>query len=177
MYNILIKYCLLAILITAFTNCNMYSFTGASIPAEAQTISVQYFPNKALNVNPELSYIFTEKLKDYFIEQTSLKLIENSGDLNFSGEIMSYEIKPIGIKSNEQASKNRLKISIKVNFTNYYENSKSFEEKFSRYRDYESNINLSDTDANTGKSIELNLIQEIVNELAEDVFNKAVVNW
>ena len=63
MYNILIKYCLLAIIITTFTNCNMYSFTGASIPAEAQTISVQYFPNKALNVNPELSYIFTEKLK------------------------------------------------------------------------------------------------------------------
>ena len=42
--------------------------------------------------------MFTEKLKDYFIEQTSLKLIENSGDLNFSGEIMSYEIKPIGLR-------------------------------------------------------------------------------
>ena len=177
MYNILIKYCLLAMIITTLINCNMYSFTGASIPTEAKTISVQYFPNKALNVNPELSYIFTEKLKDYFIEQTSLKLIENSGDLNFSGEITVYEIKPIGIKSNEQASKNRLNISIQVKFTNHYENSKSFEEKFSRYRDYESNINLSDTDPNTGKSIELNLIQEIVDELAEDVFNKAVVNW
>ncbi len=177
MYNILIKYCLLAIIITTFTNCNMYSFTGASIPAEAQTISVQYFPNKALNVNPELSYIFTEKLKDYFIEQTSLKLIETSGDLNFSGEITTYEIKPIGIKSNEQASKNRLNISIQVNFTNHYDNSKNFEENFSRYRDYESNINLTDTDSNTGESIELNLIQEIVNELAEDIFNKAVVNW
>ncbi|MEE2954329.1 MAG: LptE family protein [Bacteroidota bacterium] len=155
----------------------MYSFTGASIPAEAKTISVQYFSNKALTVHPTLSYTFTEKLKDYFIEQTSLKLIKSTGDLEFSGEIVSYQIKPIGIKADETASKNRLNIKVKVRFTNHYDSNKNFEEQFNRYRDYESSLNLSDEDIDTGESIEVNLIKEIVNELVEDVFNKAVVNW
>jgi hypothetical protein len=38
-----------------------------------------------------------------------------------------------------------------------------------RYRDYESSQNISD--------IESALIEEITNELAEDIFNKAFVNW
>ena len=43
----------LLILIAVFvlTGCGIYSFTGASIPAEAKTVSIQYFPNNANLVN------------------------------------------------------------------------------------------------------------------------------
>ena len=63
----------LLILIAVFvlTGCGIYSFTGASIPAEAKTVSIQYFPNNANLVNPMLSDVITNTLRDYFMNQTT----------------------------------------------------------------------------------------------------------
>ena len=153
----------------SFTSCGIYSFTGASIPTDAKTISVNYFNNKAAIVQPSLSQVFTEKLKDMFLEQTNLSISENEGDLIFSGFISKYQIRPIAIKANETADKNRLTISVKVTYNNSLDSENNFEQTFSRYRDYDSTQNISD--------IENTLIEAITNELAEDVFNKAFVNW
>ena len=49
-------------IISSITSCGVYSFTGASIPPEAKTVSVQFFPNRALLVEPTLSPIFTDIL-------------------------------------------------------------------------------------------------------------------
>jgi len=152
----------------SLNSCGFYSFTGASIPNEAKTISVKYFNNKAATVQPNLSQIFTERLKDIFLEQTNLSLIENEGDLNFSGYVSKYQIKPMAIKADETAGKNRLTISVKVIYTSL-DPENNFEQTFSRYRDYDSTQSISD--------IENNLIEEITDELAEDIFNKAFVNW
>jgi hypothetical protein len=158
------------ILLSIFlTSCGIYSFTGASIPSEAKTVSVQYFNNKAATVQPTLSQVFTERLKDMFLEQTNLTLSENEGDLSFSGHISKYQIKPMAIKANETAGQNRLTIAVKVTYNNSFDAENNFEKTFSRYRDYDSSQNISD--------IESTLIEEITNELAEDVFNKAFVNW
>ena len=151
------------------TSCGIYSFTGASIPAEAKTVSVQYFGNKSATVQATLSQVFTERLKDVFVEQTNLTLSENEGDLAFSGYISRYQIKPMAIKADETAGQNRLTISVKVTYHNSFDAKSSFEQTFSRYRDYESSQNISD--------IESVLIEGITNELAEDIFNKAFVNW
>jgi hypothetical protein len=153
----------------SIASCGIYSFTGASIPSEAKTVSVQYFNNKSATVQPTLSQVFTERLKDIFLEQTNLTLSENEGDLSFRGHISKYQIKPMAIKANETAGKNRLTIAIKVTYNNSFNAENNFEKTFSRYRDYDSAQNISD--------IESNLIEEITNELAEDVFNKAFVNW
>ena len=161
---------ILTILISiSITSCGIYSFTGASIPTEAKTISVDYFTNKAANVQPSLSQVFTEILKDMFLEQTNLSLSENEGDLRFSGYISEYQIKPMAIKANETAGKNRLTISVKVTYNNSLDAKNNFENTFSRFLDYDSAQNISD--------IENSLIEEITNELTEDVFNKAFVNW
>ena len=161
---------LLAIVLAAFLSaCGFYSFTGASISPDVKTVSVQYFPNRAATIQPTLSQVFTERLKDYFLEQTNLSLEADVGDLNFSGEIVKYEIKPIAIQANEQAAQNRLTIVVKVKFENTKDESKNFEQKFSRYADYDSSQSLA--------NVEEDLIEQITNELAEDIFNKAVVNW
>ena len=161
---------LLAIVLAAFLSaCGFYSFTGASISPDVKTVSVQYFPNRAATIQPTLSQVFTERLKDYFLEQSNLSLEADGGDLNFSGEIVKYEIKPIAIQANEQSAQNRLTISVKVKFENTKDESKNFEQKFSRYADYDSSQSLA--------NVEEDLIEQITNELAEDIFNKAVVNW
>ena len=64
---------------------------------------------------------------------------------------------------------NRLTVTIKVRFTNNIDPEANFEQQFSRYRDYPASRDFS--------SVESSLVGEIVTELCEDVFNKAVVNW
>lgn len=156
-------------LILLVVSCGVYSFTGASIPTEAKTISVQYISNKAVIVQPSLSQVITDGLIDAFAGQTNLDITENEGDLSFSGYITKYQIKPMAIKANETASQNRLTIAIKIKYNNSFDDKQNFETTFSRYRDYAGSENIVD--------VEDGLIEEISKELIEDVFNKAFVNW
>lgn len=146
-----------------------YSFTGASIPPEAEYVSVQYFPNKASIVNPDLSQYFTEELRDRFTSQTRLQLTDGTGDLNFEGYISDYSVKPIAIQGDETAAKNRLTITVKVKYTNIIDPKQDFDISFSAYDDYESSESLD--------AVEDDLMETIVNQLTEDIFNKSVANW
>ena len=164
------RYIINIILASIFlVSCGIYSFTGASIPSEAKTVSVQYITTKATNTPASLNQTITEGLKDAFLAQTNLDLTENEGDLAFSGEITKYQVKPMAIKANEIAGQNRLTIGIKIKYNNSFDDKQSFENSFNRYRDFDSSENLAD--------VEDVLIEEITKELIEDVFNKAFVNW
>lgn len=149
--------------------CGIYSFTGASIPPEAETVTIRYFPNKAALVNPNLSQTMTDALKDRFQSQTTLKLQDVGGDLYFEGEITAYGTKPVAIQGNDQAAMNRLTITVKVKFVNRFDEKAGFETSFSRYEDYDSNQSLS--------AVEDQLVEQIVEYLVDDIFNKSVVNW
>ena len=149
--------------------CGFYSFTGASIPAEAKTVSVQYFPNQAQLINPTLSNDFTTALRDAMMNQTSLDMVESGGDLAFEGEIVDYRTTPVAITAGQTAALNRLTITVNVRFVNVFDETKSFETKFSHYEDYP-----SDQDLN---SVQESLTGTIIEALVEDVFNKALVNW
>lgn len=146
-----------------------YSFTGASISPEIKTVAIQNFPNRAPNFQPILSQEFTETLKDKFSSQTSLHLTNGIGDLNFEGEIRDYKVEPLAIQPNQTASLNRLTISVRVKFSNSKNPKLDFDTSFSRFEDYESTKSLD--------SVEKELIKQIVKQLVDDIFNRAVVNW
>lgn len=157
------------LMITGFSSCKMYSFTGASIHPQAKTISIETFPNLAPMVNPTLSQEFTDALQDKFQSQTSLTVVTSSGDYEIEGEIVGYTTSPMAIQGNETAALNRLSITVNVRFTNKFSEKDSFEQRFSRYVDYDSSRNLSE--------VEQELVKQINEVLVEDIFNKAVVNW
>ncbi|MBR1785514.1 MAG: LptE family protein [Bacteroidales bacterium] len=146
-----------------------YSFTGASIPPGAKTISVATFPNYASTVNPQLSQKLSDDLRQMFASQTSLSVSDDEGDLRVSGEITGYDTRASALSSSDEVSMNRLTITIKVHFVNTVDPEADFDQQFSRYRDYAASQDFS--------SVESGLVAEIVSELCEDVFNKAVVNW
>ena len=146
-----------------------YSFTGASIPPEAKTISVETFPNYASTVNPQLSQKLTDDLIQMFSSQTSLDVTNSDGDLQLSGEITGYETRASALSASDEVSMNRLTITIKVKFVNTKDPEADFEQQFSRYRDYAATLDFA--------AVENGLMNEIVTELCEDIFNKAVVNW
>jgi hypothetical protein len=65
-----------------------------------------------------LSRELTEKLKDKIQGQTVLKLVNESGDVQFEGEISNYSVTPAAITGDNVAAKNRLTISIRVKYSN-----------------------------------------------------------
>jgi hypothetical protein len=146
-----------------------YSFTGASISPSVKSISVSYLPNNSLLVQPTLSRKLTEAIRDKFTSQSNLNLVNANGDLNIAGEITGYTTEPVAISGEQQSLMQRLKITVNIRFTNKIDPKQDFETSFSRYQDYDSRKRLSE--------VEESLIDVINDELAQDVFNKAVVNW
>lgn len=160
---------MLLIFLFFFNSCGIYSFTGASIPPGAKTVSVQYFPNKAPLIEPSLSSTFTNALRDIFTTQTNLRMVSKSGDLALEGEITDYSITPQAIQSNQTAASNRLSVTVNVRYTDKLDPTKDFETQFTEYMDYPSGTNLS--------TVKDSLLKQITDNLAQDIFNKAVVNW
>lgn len=146
-----------------------YSFTGASIPVEAKTISISQFPNYASTVNPQLSQKIYDGLQQMFSSQTSLNVTQDEGDLQLSGEITDYSTRASSISSSDNVATNRLTVTIRVKFTNRFDPKADFEQSFTRFKDYNASLDLS--------AVEAGLVSEIVTELCEDIFNKSVVNW
>ncbi len=153
-----------------FTGCRVsYSFTGASISPDVRTVTIPYFPNNAPLVVPTLSRTVTDALRDYFSSQTNLNIVDRSGDLVLDGSITQYAVQPVAIQGNETAAMNRLTISVNVRFSNKKDPKQNWESSFSRYMDYSSSLNLV--------SVQDVLIKDITDQLVQDIFNKAVVNW
>jgi hypothetical protein len=156
--------------VIALHGCKIsYSFSGASISPAVKTLSVQYFQNRASLVQPGLSQYLTDALIDKCKAQTNLGLINGIGDVNFEGEISDYNTRPLTVAADAQAAMNRFTISVRVKFTNAVDPDLSYEQSFSRYEDYDSNLDLS--------AVERELTEKIVELLIEDIFNKAFVNW
>jgi hypothetical protein len=145
-----------------------YSFTGA-IPSLGKTISISYLPNNSLLVQPTLSRKLTEAIRDKFTNQSNLALVGTNGDLNIEGEITGYTTEPVAITGEQTAALQRLKITVNIRFTNKQDETQNFETSFSRFQDYNSKQRLADVE---------NALIELINEdLAQDIFNKAVDNW
>ncbi len=146
-----------------------YSLSGASIPPDAKTFSVAYFPNNATMVSPILSSTLTEALVDIFSRRTRLQQVDEGGDFAFEGEITNYTSVTSSVSSDDYALLNRLTITVKVRFTNAIDETMSFNKTFSAYEDYESTQLLTE--------VEGTLIPQIVDKLVTDIFMAAASNW
>lgn len=146
-----------------------YSMTGASIAPDVKSVSVQYFVNRAPLGIANIEQYFTDELKDKFKSQTTLTVVTDGGHLDFSGEITKYLMRPMAITGDEIAAQNRLTITVHVKFTNEIEPQYNFDQDFTQFADYNSDLDLS--------SVEQGLMEDIVEKLIEDIFNQSVVNW
>ena len=151
------------------TGCGFYSHTGASGPPNAKTFSVEYINNVASIVMPSLSQVLTEKLKLRFINETTLKLTQQDGDVRFSGKILNYATSPVAVQGNQQNAVNRLTVTIEITYQNTKDDTKNFTQQFSNFVDYPASENFS--------AVEIDLVNKVTDILVQDVFNKAFINW
>tara|TARA_B100000282_G_scaffold246604_1_gene189983 strand:- start:92 stop:586 length:495 start_codon:yes stop_codon:yes gene_type:complete len=156
-------------LLFIISSCGFYTFSGASISAEIKNIKIGYFINEAENFKVNLDRDITQKLTDFIIEQTDLSVNNNNYEIEINGKIISYDISPISISSNDFANQNRLSISVNIDFKNYVNEKENYNQKFTRYVDYKSDQNLEE--------IESELTDQILEEICIDIFNKTFVNW
>ena len=159
---------LIVILTLLATSCKVkYSFSGANTGV-LETVSVDFFQNRSALAPPALGQYITEEFRDLCERQTNLTLISGPGDAHFEGEIAVYSTRAMAI-SGDQAALTRFTIGVKVSYTNNLDPDLSFDETFSQYRDYESSLQF--------ESVKSELTDAIVEEINEDIFNRAFVNW
>jgi hypothetical protein len=158
------------ILITIFvTSCKVkYSFSGASTGV-LETVSVSYFQNRSALAPPILAQYVTEQYRDLCERQTNLTLVNGIGDAHFEGEITVFSTRVMAISGDDLAELTRFTIGIKVRYINSQDPDLSFDETFSQYRDYESSLSF--------ESVQAELTEAIIEEITEDIFNRAFVNW
>ena len=153
--------------------CGVYSFTGTTITAES--ISISTFFNDASQGPANLGVTFTDELRDYFQQNTSLSQVDSGGELQMEGSIASYRLTPVAPsaaesdQSRDVATLTRLTISVKVEYVNLENEDFSFNKNFSQFADFNSDIGL--------EAVESALIDEIFELIILDIFNASVANW
>jgi hypothetical protein len=161
-----------AMIVSAFLvqSCGIYSFTGTSIQPEVKSITINYFEYTAPKVNPSLSNMMTEGLQDKFTRLTKLEQVDMDGDLEIVGAITGYDVKATAISAKEQATQNRLTVTVKVSFINRKFLEDDFNDKgFSAYADFDASQSLD--------AVEAGLCEEIVEKICDDIFNATVAKW
>ncbi len=160
----------LFLFLLSLTGCSIHmTLSGASIDENLKTFSVQYFNNRAAIINPLLSQKFTESLKERIMSESRLVFVNGVGDVDFSGEITGYTIRPMAIKEDAVSAQSRLTVTIKVRYKNKVDPKKNWESSFSAYQDYASEKNITE--------VEGELTTLIIDQLTENIFNKAFSDW
>jgi len=153
--------------------CGVYSFTGTTITAES--ISISTFFNDTSQSPANLGVTFTDQIRDYFQQNTSLAQVDNGGELQMEGTISGYRLSPVAPsaaqsdQSRDVANLTRLTITVKVEYVNLENEDFNFSKSFSQFADFNSDLGLA--------SVEDALIDEIFEQIILDIFNASVANW
>ena len=151
-----------------------YSFTGTSTTAES--ISIAEFYNNADLGPANMGQTFTNQLKNYFIQNSNIRVVTTEGQLQLEGEITDLRLTPVAPTSTGDddalttASSTRVTITVKATYVNTLEEEMSFKDKtFSFYKDFPNESNFTD--------IEEQYTREIFERIINDIFNASVANW
>ena len=159
----------LALAALCLCSCGIYSFSGTSIQNDVNTITINFIEYRAQRVNPSLSNDLTEALRNQFRRMTRLEQVDMDGDMELSGQITGYDISTAAVTANEVAARNKLTVTVKIQFSDKKHPEEDFDKSFSAYSEYDS--------SNTIDAVESSLCAEIVEKLVEDIFNASVAQW
>ncbi len=172
------KYYLYFILLT-ITSCGgvSYTFKSTDIPQNAKTIAIMQFYNESTGGPSNLSQLFTEKVRDYFQNNTKLTIVADpsDADLILAGAITNYEVNPDAPSANgngEQAAQQRMIITVQASYTNTIssdDKSNFSDQRFQSFALFDSEKNLSD--------VETAKIEEISDLIVVQIFTKSFDNW
>ncbi|SHL64070.1 Lipopolysaccharide-assembly [Chitinophaga jiangningensis] len=159
-----------------FSGCSVkYSATGASIDANAKTVNVRFFENRAPLNNPTLGQRMTQKLRDKIQSQTKLVQVaetEPRADYEFRATITGYSFTNAAVTNVDQSARSKLTVTVNVVFIKRVEGTdkKGWTQSFSRSAEFSA--------SQLASSVENTLLDnEIIPNITDDIFNRAFANW
>ena len=174
MYQTYRQILIIAVSSSIVISCGIYSFTGSSLPVGVETFQVDYFENTAggkpgSTIEPGLDRDFTIALQDLIVNQTSLNLVNEGGDIIYSGEIVEYSVTPMAATAEIKAAQNRLTMAVMVNYENVSNEDDNLEKRFSFYYDFPGNLQVYD--------IKDSALEEIFERITQDILNETLAKW
>jgi hypothetical protein len=142
-----------------------------SMPEEWKTFAITTLENNATNTPLSYSTELSEKLKDGVQNNTRLLLNSNpdSAEVLIEGVITNYIISPIALQDGDNASQNRLSISVKFDIFISKPEEDQMTLTSTRFVDYDSNTDLG--------TVEGTLLDEVNDQIVQDLINKLLSNW
>jgi hypothetical protein len=158
-------------LVLLLNSCTFsYKFNGASIDYDlTKTMLISEFPNQAPLVYPPLEQRFNEELKDLFTRSTRLQFVRQNADLEMEGEIVGYELTPLAVQEDSFASETRLTLTVRMRYRNNKVDGQDKEETIKAFRNFPADRMLTD--------VQDQLIEELIKEIIDQMFNSTMSNW
>jgi hypothetical protein len=144
-----------------------YSFSGIVI-GNAKTIAIPNFVNETGAGPANLSQLISERLREYYQQNSPLKIVTGQADLILEGSITAYTYQPAALSA-QQAAQNRFSITVQYRLTSNLDEEQNASGSSSQFVDRPSNFTLT--------QVESQDIPTIFNLIVQDIFNKTLANW
>ncbi|MGF1670799.1 MAG: LPS assembly lipoprotein LptE [Balneolaceae bacterium] len=153
------------------TGCMTYSFTGTSIPPDVRTLYIPFIPDRSESGLGDLSDRLNQALINRFINQSRLSLAndQESADSYLEGSIQSYQNRPFSVGGDQQANLNEVRITVRATFQFAKDEKPLWSKSFTGNSTYDVRQNPLDA--------EIEAAEEVLQQIANNMFNDAVGNW
>jgi hypothetical protein len=163
-----------AVAVAGFSSCGIYSFADVSIPDSIKTVRINFFENRAQYVNPQLSPTLTDRVRQRILNQTKLSQTNSdNAHYDITATITQYSVSTSGISAGtnntRQASMNNLTVGVTVTLRNNLSGGDPQEFPISRSFPFAASLSL--------QAAESQLLDEMVRNLTDDIFNRLFSNW
>lgn len=160
-------------MVFSFVSCGIYKFndTGGMDFSKVKTVKVGFIENRAQYVNPQVAQKFYDKLQQKVITGTKLKRTnDDNAGIVINGVITNYDATQTVSINSQQATVNRLTVTIRLTVQKNYESPPVNEEfNVSRSFDYPASLSL--------QAAEGQLLDEVVRTLTDEIFNHIFSSW
>ena len=152
------------------TACSVsYRFTGTNINYDViKTLQLDQIANRAPYGWAPMGAILNNKLQDLYANQTRLRMTKRNGDLHIAGEITAYNQYNKGVGADGYSSQVQLSMTVNIRFENKKTNVQ-WEKQFTATTQYDATQSLS--------TVQEALVQEMVNDISDQIFNATVADW
>jgi hypothetical protein len=163
----------LAVFCFTLPSCGIYRLSErGSIPDSVKTVRVITFENRAPYQNPQLVPNLTDRLRQKITNQTKLTITNNDNvHWEIAGRIDDYSVTTTGVTSTngqQQSSINRLSVRVHITINKRIDG-KVEEFDVSRSFDFSARQSLQQAEAT--------LLDEMVRNLTDEIFNKLFSDW
>ncbi len=168
------KYVLFILVAIGLSACWPSSFSfrdTGGMPEEWNTFTLKTLTLEAATCPLSFAAILSENLKDGVQNNTPLLLNTTfgKGEVNMEGKITQYLVTPLAVQGNNNASQNRLSMTLVMTINITKPKEEQWTMNSSRFADFSSGTNISE--------IETKLFEDISAQMVQDLINKLLSNW